>query len=281
VAQSIIDLGDPSGANALRAVCDEADVVIHLAGESASLAEADPGAALSRTFQAAAGLTQACVQAGVSRLVYVSSVHVYGSRLEPGATVHEEMRPDPTSIYGISRLATEHVAASRSHGAYDLVILRLTNAVGAPARADGRASLLLVNDLARQGCHEGSLILRSSGLQWRDFVSLESACLAIAAAARPIEVVIPPSTYNLASGIPMTVRSMAELVQAVIAEETGRTPPLNDQRDESKPLPPYYVSTDRASRFGLRLISPIREAVTETVRFFLSHPGDDQSAKSG
>src|SRR5205085_1729863 len=124
-------------------------------------------------------LAEGCASSGVGRLVYLSTMHVYGARIVPGATLTEDMRPEPRSAYGISRLASEHVAASLAAGAYELVVLRLTNSVGAPYDPGVDRWTLVANDLCRQGAQAGQLELRSSGMQWRDFVPLRSVCAAL------------------------------------------------------------------------------------------------------
>ena len=53
------------------------------------------------------------------------------------------------------------------------MILRLTNAVGAPADPSVDRWSLVANDLCPPGRADGRLALRSAGVQWRDFVALE------------------------------------------------------------------------------------------------------------
>ena len=77
----------------------------------------------------------------------------------------EDLRPEPRSSYAISRLASEHVAATLAGGAADVVVLRLTNSVGAPVDPAVDRWTLVTNDLCRQGALTGRLELRSSGVQ--------------------------------------------------------------------------------------------------------------------
>ncbi len=168
----------------LAGACRDVDVIVHLAGENEVVAVREPAGALSSTVVATERLAEAACAAGVRRLVYLSTVHVYGARIEPGVTLTEDLRPEPRSAYAISRLACEHVAARLAAGGYELVILRLTNSVGAPLDARVDRWSLVANDLARQGARNGRLSLRSSGVQWRDFVGLGDVCAAILAACR-------------------------------------------------------------------------------------------------
>jgi UDP-glucose 4-epimerase len=269
VPQVVLDLAtdDPE---ALLEACAGAQAVVHLAGENEVVAASQPAAALTATVAATERLAEACVRAGVKRLVYLSTVHVYGERMRPGATLTEGMRPEPRSAYAISRLASEHVAAALARQAFELIVLRLTNAVGAPVDARVDRWSLVANDLSRQGAREGVLRLRSSGVQWRDFVPLSHVCEAIAEAAA-LDGRLAPGTYNLATGTPRTVRSLAELIQEAFARLEGRRPQLQAPDPEDDPPGPYRVSVQRLSRRGVRLEAPLQEAVQETVRFCLEH----------
>ena len=259
-------------ARALSRACEAAETVVHLAGENELLAASDPAAALGSTVVASERLAEACKTAGVQRLVYLSTVHVYGARIEPGVTLTETMRPEPRSAYAISRLASEHVASSLAASAFELVILRLTNSVGAPAAAAVDRWSLVANDLARQGALHGRLELRSAGVQWRDFVSLRDVCATILAACRHGDTAqLPPGTYNLGSGKPSTVLALAGLIQDAFEERTGARPKLRSPPPPRDRPEPYFVSVGRLAGHGTGPSSALAEAVAETVEFCLEH----------
>jgi len=271
VEQTVCDLAGEDAPAVLREAAAGADVVVHLAGENEVLAASRPAAALAATVVATERVAEACRDAGVGRLLYLSTVHVYGARIVPDAVLSEDMRPEPRSAYAISRLASEHVAASLSAGSYELLVLRLTNAVGAPSAPSVNRWTLVANDLCRQGAREGELRLRSSGTQWRDFVSLGSVCGAIAAASGADGPAPAPGTYNLGSGQPTTVRRLAEMIQEAFEAQTGSRPPLLAPDPEDDPPGPYRVSMAAARDAGLRLDGSLSDAVAETVRFCLEH----------
>jgi UDP-glucose 4-epimerase len=255
----------------LAAACAGASAIVHLAGENELLAASDPAAALGSTLVASERLAEACTAVGVRRLVYLSTVHVYGARIMPGATLTEDMRPEPRSAYAISRLASEHVAASLAAGAYELVILRLTNSVGAPADPSVDRWSLVANDLARQGARDGRLTLRSAGVQWRDFVPLSDVCAAIAAACESDGDMLPPGTYNLGSGRPTTVLELAALVRDAFAAQTGERLELAVPAPPADPPVPYHVSVAGLAAHRIAARSSLSDAVAETVRFCLEN----------
>ncbi len=273
VPQHVCDLASEATGAELERALDGVEAVIHLAGENEVTAAQTPAAALGATVIATERLAEVCNRAGVARLVYLSTVHVYGARIVPGATLTEDIRPEPRSAYGISRLASEHVAASLADGSYELVVLRLTNSVGAPYDPGVDRWTLVANDLCRQGALSGRLTLRSSGVQWRDFVPMSDVCGALADASIPGGQ-LPPGTYNLGSGRARTVRELAGMIQDAFERRTGRRPELHAPKPAGEQPEPYHVSVERVAQHGLFMNGSLEEAVDETARFCLEHFGD-------
>src|SRR5206468_351657 len=98
--------------DAVGAACEAADALVHLAGENEVLAARDPATAMSGTLAASQRIAETAEAVGVRRLVYMSTVHVYGERMEEGAVLTEDLRPEPRSPYAIARLASEHALAA-------------------------------------------------------------------------------------------------------------------------------------------------------------------------
>lgn len=271
VDQTLCDLAGADAEPILRTAAQGVDAIVHLAGEDEVLAAREPARALADTVVATERVAEAAAVVGVPRLIYLSTVHVYGARMLPDTVLDEDMRVEPRNAYAISRLASEHVAAAQASAPEQLVVFRLTNSVGAPHHPGVDRWTLVANDLCRQGATRGQLSLRSSGTQWRDFVSLSWVCSAICAAAGAGEASVPGGTYNLGSGQPTTVRALAGLIQDAFEQCTGNRPALEAPDPEPGPPGPYYVSTALLSGCGLSTPPPLSEAVAETVRFCLEH----------
>ena len=163
-------LADPP--SALEAAIAGAGTVIHVAGHDEVVAAREPERALTETIAMTSRVADAVRRAGTRRVVYLSTVHVYGAQLHPGAVVTEETVPQPRAPYAIARLASEHLLEGSLDGVAEVVSLRLTNSVGAPAAVEVDRWSLLVNDLCRQAVRTGRLVLQTAGLQQRDWVSL-------------------------------------------------------------------------------------------------------------
>lgn len=235
------------------------DAVVHLAGASEVRAAADPDGALADTVAATRRVAAAAATAGVGRLVFLSTVHVYGAALADGAVVDETTVPEPRHPYAVARLAGEHLAVASG---VPTTILRLTNSVGAPADRRVDRWTLVANDLCAQAAAGGPLVLRTSGRQWRDFVDLGDACAAIAAAARGA---VPPGTFNLGSGRPTTVLELAGLVADAAAEVRGRRPEVQAQPHQGPVPVAHRVAVGRLACHWGYPSTPLAASLRETV----------------
>ena len=255
--------------DSIRAAFAGIDSIVHLAGPNELIASAEPERALAETVVATERVAEAAISNGVARIVYVSTVHVYGARMVEGATLREDEPAEPRSVYAVARLASEHLLEAVADRGIEVVVFRLTNAVGAPADPGVRRWTLVANDLCRQGVCAGELRLRSAGVQWRDFVSLKDAINILAHALEPGS--LAPGIYNLASGTSHTVRDLATLVQDAFVAEGLARPRLDAPDPPSERPRPYHVSPDRLAGAGWTADTTLAEAVAETVRFCISH----------
>lgn len=259
VRQVVVDLLDPEATAAV--VPAGASAVVHLAGPSEVHAAAHPERVLADTVAISANLGRAAAAAGAGRFVYLSTTHVYGTRVAPGAVLTEDLRPEPRHPYAIARLASEHVLAGIHP---EVVSLRLTNSVGAPAAAAVDRWTLVVNDLCRMAATDGVLRLHSDGTQWRDFVALADAAEVVADVAGGRG---RPGVWNLGSGTGTTVREVAGLVADAFEALTGTRPPLEAPDPTGPPAPAPRVDVSGLAADGLACPTPLAAAVEETARF--------------
>lgn len=163
----------------LELSCKEVDVLIHAAGMNAQECLADPVAGLAFNGLATARIISAASGAGVQRFVYLSTAHVYASSLV--GTITEDTCPRNLHPYATSHLVGEQAVLGASlRGEIEGIVLRLSNAFGAPMDKGVNCWMLLVNDLCRQLVNSQKMVMRSNGLQRRDFIPLSDVCGAIA-----------------------------------------------------------------------------------------------------
>ena len=249
----------------LDGALDGASAVVHLAGSDEVAAAADPEGTTAATTSAARAIVNATRRAERVRLVYVSTVHVYGAAITDGAVLTEDTAPAPTAPYAAARLQCEAICRD----ANDTVVLRLTNGVGAPIDAAVDRWTLVANDLCRQAVTTGRVELRTHGLQWRDFIALTDVVDAIARATDAEQ--LASGTYNLGSGRSRTVRELAGIVQDGAETLTGTRPALAAPPPPTAEPAPYAVSIDRLAAQGWKPEGSLPAAVEETLAFCLAH----------
>jgi UDP-glucose 4-epimerase len=152
------------------------DALVHAAGVTdEDFAPGQRASARTKAVTAPAQLLRAAAAAGVPRLVYLSSAHVYG-RLE-GAI--DESRPvAPASDYALAHLATEELFDKA--GAASVFIARPCAVYGTPPALDRFARWSLIPfDFPRQAL-AGVITLKSAGLQERNFVGSDAIGSAVA-----------------------------------------------------------------------------------------------------
>ncbi|MCG3110378.1 MAG: SDR family oxidoreductase [Candidatus Manganitrophus sp. SB1] len=156
----------------------DVQAVVHLAAMNENECVADPGKAVLVNTLGTLNVLQAAIGAGVERFIYFSTAHVYGAPLVGHLT--EATLPRPIHPYAITHHAAEDfVLAAHDEKKITGIVMRLSNAFGAPTHLDVDRWTLLANDLCRQAVQTRKTVLRSSGMQQRDFIPLEDVGRAV------------------------------------------------------------------------------------------------------
>lgn len=206
------------------------DCVIHMSAANELRSGSDPDAAVWETGVGSRRLLEAAIAAGVRRLVYLSTIHVYGAPLQGRLTEDSPARPGHP--YAIAhRLAEDFVLAAHAAGRIEAAVVRLSNGIGAPAWRDVDRWTLVGNDLARQAVETGTMVLKAPG-QWRDFIPLSDICVGLELLASSPEGRLG-GVFNLGGGGARRIVEIANLMAAAAEHRLGR--PV---RIESRGPPP-------------------------------------------
>jgi len=206
----------------IQSCCKSIDVVIHTAGMNAKNCILNPVDALAINGLNTARLVSAANEAGVKQFIYLSTAHVYANPLVGVLT--EEICPTNLHPYATTHLAGEQAVLGASKlGEMHGIVLRISNAFGAPMDQDVNCWMLLVNDLCRQAVQTRKLKLQTNGLQERNFINIHSLCKIVESIviSPTREVDIKTDIYNVGSGVSQTVLAMARLVQQRCFEILG------------------------------------------------------------
>jgi UDP-glucose 4-epimerase len=253
--------------DALDQICKGVKSIVHLAALNEIDSAQDPIKALSVNGGGTLKLLQAAERAGVLRFIYFSTAHVYGAPLVGNIT--EQTLPKPVHPYAIThRTAEDFVLAYHSQKKLTGVVLRLSNGFGAPVAPDVNRWTLLVNDLCRQAVTNGKLVLRSSGLQLRDFVTLEDVCRCVQHYLHLSPAMLEDGVFNVGGKCAMTVWEMAERIASRCKQTLGMS--VSTERQEPRPgetSEKLDYCVDKLYKTGFKIIGNAEREIDSTLLF--------------
>lgn len=243
----------------LASACVGVDVVVHCAAMNEIDAVRDPVGAIEVNVANTARLIEAAVSGGVGRFVYFSTAHIYGPLR---GTIAETTLPRPRNPYATTHRAAEDQVLT-AHAKADLVgmVLRLSNSFGAPTHLSIDRWSLLINDLCRLAARHQNLVLRSPGLDRRDFIPLEDVAKVVVHLSQCASARIGDGIFNVGGRWAPTVLEVAEL----IAERSARVVGFRPEIERPVPPPdavsaPLDFCIDKLEATGFRLSG---DAITE------------------
>ena len=244
---------------ALFDICEGVDVVIHTAGMNAQECVIDPDKAIAFNGNVTANLVKSAVRQGVQKFIYLSTAHVYRSPLV--GTISEYTETTNTHPYATSHLAGEAAVLEASmNREIDGVIIRLSNAFGAPAHSEVNCWMLLINDLCRQAMTSGKMVIKSSGKQHRDFISLHDIAAAVDHFLFKNSVNWDDGLFNLGGDCSLSIIDVANKISSIVKKKYGTAVPRS-----TRSLPEAWRAASAAEHaLRRRLHTPRADAVTAT-----------------
>ncbi|HSV67213.1 MAG TPA: NAD-dependent epimerase/dehydratase family protein [Mycobacteriales bacterium] len=188
------------------------DAVCHLAGLGRARQSWDEPL---RYFQVNADGTRALLaameSAGVERFVFASTASIYGAPRDQPIT--EDLPDDPPHPYAASKAAAEAVIEWQARtGRLRAVVLRLFNAAGG---SDADPSRLIPRVLAVAAGEAPSLEVNGDGSARRDYLHVDDAAGAFAAAVDHAPPAGRIRRYNIGSGLGSSVLDVVGVAERV------------------------------------------------------------------
>jgi UDP-glucose 4-epimerase len=210
-----------------RAFAGGLDAVFHIAGQVSLIRSyTNPTIDLRTNVMGTLNVLTACVAYRVPRLIYASSMTVYGSDVP--LPTPEDSRCEPVSFYGVTKYAGEryvHVTAARSDldFPFNITAFRMYNVYGPRQALDnpyqGVLGIFLGNLLRKE-----PITIFGDGEQSRDFIYIRDIVDAWVGALEN------PASYgksiNLGSGKRLSINDLAEAVLSAF-QHTRRDRPVN------------------------------------------------------
>lgn len=246
--------------------CRGVDAVLHLAALNHADSEKRPRDAWVVNTIGTQSLLRAAEASKVERFVYLSTAHVYGSPLR--GTLTEASPTRPASLYAMThRAAEDMVLAAHDRKAITGTVLRLSNALGAPADARANAWMLIANDLCRQAVTTDKMTLRSSGLQVRDFVPLSDVVRAFEHAFTLSREELGDGLFNLSGERTLRMIDLAERIAERCAKLFGSRPEIvRPAPSPHESSPTLNLRMDKLKATGFRLEGSLDAEIDATLQ---------------
>jgi len=262
---------------ASRASLDDAcrgmDAIVHLAAVNEIESASNPERALEVNGMGTLRLLEAAQGRGVGRFVYLSTIHVYGSPLT--GVITERRVPRPSHPYAIThRVAEDLLLAAHDMKKMTAIVLRLSNGFGAPAAPDIDRWTLVVNDLCRQAVTTGKLVLKTPGLQKRDFITLHDTARAVAHMLRLPPLQCGDGLFDLGGEYTVSILEMATLIamrcEAILGSLPAIERPDAPAGEKAEDLD-YRIDKIKGTGFSLR--RNVDEEIDATLRLCAAYFG--------
>jgi UDP-glucose 4-epimerase len=258
-------MGDLSAADHLFA---EAETLVHCATPNDIQSSADDGG-LTLGVTGTYRLLDYAVRHGLRRVIYLSTLQVYGTELNGEVTEVTPVRCE--SAYGLNHYLGEEVCrtAVLRHN-IDVVSLRPANVYGVPTVSTVERTTLVPMCFVKNALATGAIELRSSGLQRRNFVSTDEVAEIIGALIADF-----PKEYNIINAVSawhVSIIQIVRMLQAVWRETYGEDLDLRILSAEPRNSNVFSVASAFIPPFRTRLQSEhhMSEVIKDLIKHFKS-----------
>lgn len=162
--------GDLARTDTIARLPRDCEAILHLAGQSSGeISFDDPVADLEKNTVSTLNLIRFGIQTRAARLVYASSMSVYGS--VPDAPIAERHTCAPLSCYGVGKLASEHYLRVYAKQ-LPFVAMRMFNVYG-PGQDLRNLRQGMVSIYLAQALQGGRIEVKGSLERFRDFIFID------------------------------------------------------------------------------------------------------------
>lgn len=204
-----VDIGAAT-AHSLLPMFEGVDYVFHLAAEKHNASLGEPNRMLNTNIQGTLNVLQAATAQGVKRLVFTSSLYAYG-RIA-GTPFLEDEELHPSTVYGISKVAGEHLAEMFSaRREIETNIIRYLFVYGPRQFANAGYKSVIVRNFERILSGQSPVVF-GDGTQTLDYIYVSDA---VEATLRIALNAPSGGVYNVGSGVGTSVRDLVERMREV------------------------------------------------------------------
>lgn len=205
--------GDLASSETIERIPPGCKKILHLAGQSSGeISFSDPVADLQKNTVSTLNLIRYGIQNRSDRIVYASSMSVYGA--VPDAPIDENIAPRPLSCYGVGKLAAEGYLRVYQDS-LPFVAMRMFNVYG-PGQDMSNLRQGMVSIYLAQALANGRIEVKGGTNRFRDFIYIDDV----------VEIWWRAATYSAASNQTLNVgtgnrTTVGTLLEKVCARVAG------------------------------------------------------------
>lgn len=242
---TLLDL-DVLNKDALNKLSVTADVIIHTATANDIISK-DTLKGIELSAVGTKNMLDFALQNKIPKVIVFSTLQVYGTELK--GAVNENSPLHYQNDYGLNHLFGEMYAELYSRqGKLKTVSVRPSNVYGRILTDAFNRWSLVPGCFCREAVESGTITIKSSGLQMRNFINLQN----LGRAVDSILQHFPDNyeCYNLASSQANTMLEAAEKVKAVYEKMFNKTVQLNVTGAEPKTTNHFEISLEKLKQTG-------------------------------
>ena len=256
---------DWTSKNSLQNVCQNIEIIIHLAAMNANECNENPEKAYEINVLNTKKLIESAQINNVKKVIYFSTAHVYSSLLS-GVIDEKTSTLNPHSYAKTHLLAEKFIFDFNKKNNSQGIILRLSNSFGAPLDQNSNCWMLFANDICKTGILESKIFIKSNPFQLRDFITLLDVCRAtkhfldykIKSNLNPI--------FNLGGKLTLTLIDFAKLVQNELSLFLNeKVEIISKSNNKKKSIFEYNI--DKLESTGFVLESKIKDEIVSLIKF--------------
>lgn len=247
----------------LKKIERKADTIVHCAGGSTvGISLEQPYLDYHKTVNSTLELLEYIrINSPASKLIYLSSAAVYGSRDDE--KIKEIDTPNPVSPYGFHKLASENVCHSYAHCFnIDVTIIRLFSIYGRGLQKQ------LFWDAANKimSASDNPVVFFGTGSETRDWLYIDDVTSLVSTSANQCRAGF--EIYNGCSGRKISVKDILFLLRKHLNRESVSI----DFNQKVKPGDPlyYWGDTDKVKSIGWSPMTDVETGVKAYAEWFLN-----------
>tara|TARA_B110000858_G_scaffold26993_1_gene28250 strand:- start:12394 stop:13344 length:951 start_codon:yes stop_codon:yes gene_type:complete len=233
------------------------DVIIHMAALNAEECSENEDLAYQVNVLNTKKIIDSAIRKNVSKIIYLSTIHVYGSPLK--GNLSEEIDVNPEHPYAKTHLQAEKILLNAfKKNQIDLNIIRLSNAFGPPVEKDANCWMLVFNDFCLQALNTKKIIIKSLINVKRDFVPISYVNSSI---FHFINKAMNKSSnnvlYNIGGKYNISILDAANIIKSRIFLKTGNEIEIIFNQDIKDNVHDFSFNINKILKSGLNNVEKI------------------------